>query len=1175
MSTIFQSALRTVDAGLENVSLLADAATRVSAPVPPVTSDFNEHAPESYISKSIEGLRSQVQRGFPIDRPPLELISSVIDAVASANQLTDGLDDRKLALEEALVFLSRAPPSNAVNNAMHAAIRLLYRDLPHPPSTNMGEYWQFRSADGSGNSRLEPDMGKAGTPYSRSCSSTAALSESELPDPGLIFDLLIKREEFKPHPAGLSGLFFNFATSVIHSVFRTSRTDWNINETSSYVDMGILYGNTQGHQDKMRVVDGYGKILPDCFAETRLVNLPPGVSALIICFNRNHNWLADMLLRINERGRWNQDIEALKKSADPKAVEKQDYEIFNTARLINSLTYANVVLGDYLAAILGTVRDLSSWTLDITSERRESDHTLLERGTGNSCSVEFNTLYRLHPSMSEQDEAYTQKQFQWVFETTDWDSITPEIFEAQLVVKVLTAADPGAHPNSLDEYFALSADDRNKLLYQVDGAPRDYIQVPWGQAKRDPKTLRYADADLAKALQDATSVPAAAFKARGVPHVMRVIEILGIQQARNWGCCSLNDFRRFLGLKPYSTFEEWNPDQKIADAARKLYRNPENLELYVGLVAEQSKDVGPGAGLCPSYTMSRAILADAVALVRGDRYLTYDCTPFNLTPFGFTEGSRNINNAAHGGMLGKIIARALPNHYNDSSVYTHFPLITPTGQRYSMDKVLATRGVLDKYSIDKPVPQLPTQVVVDAKVIGQILGFIGTTGTAAFATPYLQNIKDVKLDKGFLAVIDDFVSYNKATTLLKQIVFNSPAALSRTLGWFHDRTLELIREKNLTLADPSKHTVDLVKDVLRLVPVHWSSSQVAGLPLKTVFEPRGVYYEQQAFDMLKDIYTFVYTDVDKTLKIPLRDDAKEDAERLLRFIEISVTEAKGGITGSVLSAAQYLVQGNTGEQNNAILKRFADLKSPVGETATDILSLISTASLELSQIYSHIINFFLAPTEPPKYGNDQAQLAAQREIYRDKSVLQEKIIALAVNYSSESQTLLEGYAREALRLDPAIPGVYRVAKADVSIGDVQFVKGQRVYLDLAAIGRDQGTFTDPLEVIPTRSPALYQFLHGDSVFKTLGEDFVYGSAAGVLRAVFTLKNVRRAPGPQGTLRRFKEGLHTPFDTVTYQDGNYTVTPGEGPRPEMWSYLDPEDANRVTHWATGLTILYDD
>jgi linoleate 10R-lipoxygenase len=219
-----------------------------------------------------------------------------------------------------------------------------------------------------------------------------------------------------------------------------------------------------------------------------------------------------------------------------------------------------------------------------------------------------------------------------------------------------------------------------------------------------------------------------------------------------------------------------------------------------------------------------AILADAVALVRGDRYLTYDCTPFNLTPWGFTEGSRNVNNAAHGGMLGRVIQRALPNHYNDSSVYTHFPLITPTGQRYSMDKVLRTRGVAEKYSLDRPVAQLPVQVLTDTRSIAAALGL--SDGPQYFITPYGPNIRDVKLDRGFLAVVDDTASLIKATALLKQIVVPSQDALNRTLTWFRDRTLELIREKNLTLVNPSQHIVDLVKDVFRLVPVHWSASQV-------------------------------------------------------------------------------------------------------------------------------------------------------------------------------------------------------------------------------------------------------------------------------------------------------------------------------------------------------------
>lgn len=51
-----------------------------------------------------------------------------------------------------------------------------------------------------------------------------------------------------------------------------------------------------------------------------------------------------------------------------------------------------------------------------------------------------------------------------------------------------------------------------------------------------------------------------------------------------------------------------------------------NLSKQVGLQAEEAKEPGPGAGLCPGYTISRAILADAVALSRGDRFMTTEMT---------------------------------------------------------------------------------------------------------------------------------------------------------------------------------------------------------------------------------------------------------------------------------------------------------------------------------------------------------------------------------------------------------------------------------------------------------------------------------------------------------------------------------------------------------------------
>jgi hypothetical protein len=100
---------------------------------------------------------------------------------------------------------------------------------------------------------------------------------------------------------------------------------------------------------------------------------------------------------------------------------------------------------------------------------------------------------------------------------------------------------------------------------------------------------------------------------------------------------------QFLGLRRYKTFLEWNPDTEIAAAAEKLYGEIDRpLELYAGLQAEATKPVVTGAGLCPGYSISRAILADAIALIRGDRLFTADFTPHNLTAWGITPIARGL-----------------------------------------------------------------------------------------------------------------------------------------------------------------------------------------------------------------------------------------------------------------------------------------------------------------------------------------------------------------------------------------------------------------------------------------------------------------------------------------------------------------------------------------------------
>lgn len=105
-----------------------------------------------------------------------------------------------------------------------------------------------------------------------------------------------------------------------------------------------------------------------------------------------------------------------------------------------------------------------------------------------------------------------------------------------------------------------------------------------------------------------------------------------MHQGRKWGLATLNEFRKFFGLKPHDSFESINSDPKVADQLRHLYDHPDYVELYPGLVTEEAKEpMAPGVGIAPNFTISKAILSDAVVLVRGDRFYTIDYHAKNLT----------------------------------------------------------------------------------------------------------------------------------------------------------------------------------------------------------------------------------------------------------------------------------------------------------------------------------------------------------------------------------------------------------------------------------------------------------------------------------------------------------------------------------------------------------------
>lgn len=101
-----------------------------------------------------------------------------------------------------------------------------------------------------------------------------------------------------------------------------------------------------------------GLLKPDTFSEKRLIGQPPGVNVMLVMYSRFHNYVADVLLKINENGRF-----TLPPNADDQAIAKQDNDLFQTARLSVQAFRFGFEIADLSAASLVGFMSISAFTI--------------------------------------------------------------------------------------------------------------------------------------------------------------------------------------------------------------------------------------------------------------------------------------------------------------------------------------------------------------------------------------------------------------------------------------------------------------------------------------------------------------------------------------------------------------------------------------------------------------------------------------------------------------------------------------------------------------------------------------------------------------------------------------------------------------------------------------------
>jgi cytochrome P450 len=101
------------------------------------------------------------------------------------------------------------------------------------------------------------------------------------------------------------------------------------------------------------------------------------------------------------------------------------------------------------------------------------------------------------------------------------------------------------------------------------------------------------------------------------------------------------------------------------------------------------------------------------------------------------------------------------------------------------------------------------------------------------------------------------------------------------------------------------------------------------------------------------------------------------------------------------------------------------------------------------------------------------------------------------------QDLIEGAVDKILRFDPSVPVWRRVTTKPVTLGGVDLPQGAKLFLWLAAAGRDADVFPEPDAFDPTRDNARRTLAFGRGIH------FCIGSALGRLEATLALAELTR------------------------------------------------------------------
>ena len=262
--------------------------------------------------------------------------------------------------------------------------------------------------------------------------------------------------------------------------------------------------------------------------------------------------------------------------------------------------------------------------------------------------------------------------------------------------------------------------------------------------------------------------------------------------------------------------------------------------------------------------------------------------------------------------------------------------------------------------------------------------------------------------------------------------------------------------------------------------------------------------------MMSVVFAYIFLDVDEGKGFELRQGAVQSTQALLKITKAVVEAVQQSELGLLVEWLAKATGLSPTEDDLAtaygtkLIKRLSgheDRISP-SDVAAAMVTTMAAAVCTQAQGLAQVLDLLM-----------QDEYKHHWDIIR----------SLSGSEDEADFEKLEKYALECLRLATPAFGLLRRLEADAATiddgpnGQVKLQKGDEVFVNFIQCCLDPEVFPDPKEIKLDRDASLY-IHHGWGKHACLGRGIVTTALATQLRCLARCKKLRRAPGPQGTMK---------------------------------------------------------